>query len=106
MKFAKSARDATGKILKEGDILNVILKGSEPTSVVVRTVVQHRRDEFPVLRGTKVVTNWKGDVLKTERVELYINDYNQSLVVEPSALRDGVPHNDKLKELRAIALEK
>ncbi len=101
MKFAKTARDSTGQILHEGDIVNVILHASEPAFVVVRKVIQRRRDQFPTLRGIKVVTDWKGKVMRTERVELDIDTYKQSVVINPSALQDNVPLNDKLKEIRA-----
>ena len=106
MKFAKTARDSTGHLLEEGDIVNVILKCEEAATVVIRKVIQHRRDQFPTVRGTKVVTDWKGLVLKTERVEMEVGEYQQCVVMAPSTLRDGVPLNDKLKELRATILGK
>ncbi len=106
MKFAKTARDSTGHLLEAGDIINVILNCEEAATVVVRKVVQRSRDQFPTIHGTKVVRDWKGVVLKTEQVQLDVNTYKQSNVVNPNALRDGVPFNNKLKELRTTILGK
>lgn len=92
MKMRKIAKDKTGKVLKEGDIIHL-----NDGVAVIRKIEQPYRDEFPILVTYKVTLDWKGAVEKYNEEQLNINDYKLCTVIDGSKLRDDVQHFKNLK---------
>ena len=95
MKMRKIAKDTTGVVLKEGDIIQL-----HDGMAVIQEIDQPHREEFPVLQTSRVWLDWKGKPEKFHESRLHIDDYKQCLVVDGDSLRDDVPH---FKNLRLIS---
>lgn len=92
MKMKKIAKDKTGKVLKEGDIIQM-----NDSVAVIRKIEQLYRDEFPILVTYKVTLDWKGVVEKCNEERLDINSYKQYMIIDGSKLRDDIQHFKNLK---------
>lgn len=105
MKFAKIAKDVNGQIIEEGDIL-FYWHEDHPTWGVVNKIVSRGRDLFPHLEMKHVSSDWKGQNLKVHRYNIDVEGYRKSRVLAEDQLRDDKPDFAKLKELRAVILDK
>lgn len=105
MKFAKIAKDITGKVIEEGDILFYWLD-NHTTWGVVNRIVPRGRDQFPDLEMKHVSSDWKGQNLKVHRYTINAENYHRRRVLHETSLRDDVPSFARLKELRKTIMSK
>lgn len=104
MKFQKKARDITGMLLEEGDIILLSEDGST-VSAVVSTIRPSAREEYPNIEIKKVTTNWLGKVTGVKKEVIGAGKYKRSRKITPASLRDDVPAHEKIKEIRDEVIE-
>lgn len=92
MKMRKIAKDKTGKVLQEGDIIQL-----EDGMAVIEAIDQPHRDRFPTLITSRVWLDWKGALKKADASNLIIDDYKHCAVIDGSKLRDDVQYFKDLK---------
>jgi hypothetical protein len=106
MKFAKIAKDTTGRVLEEGDILLYQNDKGNSTTGVIDKILQRSRDQFPNVQVKTVTTDWRGANIKVQRSTIAVEAYKIGRVVQPGALRDDVPSNTKIKEIQQEIMAK
>lgn len=105
MKFAKIAKDITGRVIEEGDILMYWDDGNMAHAVVVK-ILQRNRNEFPSVQLLSVATDWRGSNVNVQRSTIGVDIYKSSRIRAPSDLRDDVPYFQKVKEIQQEILTK
>lgn len=104
MKFQKKARDITGALLEEGDII-LLSENGNTVSAVVATIRRSARDEYPNVEIKKVSTNWLGKVTGVKKEVIGVDKYKKSRKIQPASLRDDVYAHERIKEIREEVLE-
>lgn len=100
MKFKKVARDRKSKLFERGDIV-LFRDGDDSSAVgVVRRVVRRGRDQFPAIELLKIEDNYRGEVTGTSKRLVDVDTYKESVVLNPSLLRDDVGRYRRAKELQ------
>lgn len=105
MKFAKIAKDTSGKVLEEGNVL-VYWNDGNLTHAVIDKIVQRSRDQFPTIQVLNVTSDWRGNNIKVQRSTLTVETYKAGRVLHADTLRDDVPVNVKVKEVQQSVLAK
>lgn len=88
----KIAKDKTGRVLQEGDVIQL-----NDGMAVIEEINQPRRDEFPLLMTSRVWLDWKGVMEKCDSSHLRIDDYKQCVILDGGKLRDDVQYLRNLK---------
>jgi len=104
MKYKKIAKDSTGKILQEGDIVQ--LHNENPVEAAITKISQPVREQFPELEVVVVTTDWKGTGINVKKQTLDIHKYKTCTLLPVTHLRDDVPKFKKLKEVAVDAAKK
>lgn len=99
MKFRKIAKDRSGTILQEGDIIQLFHDTGNITEAVIDKIHQPIREEFPELTVVEVTSDWRGISVDTKRRTLDILQYKTCNILTNNNLRDDVPRFKKLKEI-------
>lgn len=104
MKYKKIAKDKTGIILQEGDVIQ--LNNGKVVEAAINKILQPVREQFPELEVVTVSTDWKGNGIDVKKLTLQIHEYKTCKMLPITALRDDVPKYKKLKEIASVAASK